>query len=264
MIDTHAHIYLESYDQDREVVLAECRIKLNRVVNVGIDLPTSSESVAYAGKEDFLYAAVGFHPHEATRFELLGGNQGDALEKIDGLVASRSKVVAVGEIGLDYHPSDVVVDKTLQQRWFHAQINMALVRRLPIVIHSRDAFDDTLAVVSTYVKQDGLSGVWHSFTENSKRLQQIVDIGLFIGINGILTFPSARELRDAVAIMPRSQLVLETDAPFLAPQQHRGTRNSPVMVECVARTVADLWGISVDEVVRITDENAYNLFTRLR
>lgn len=264
MIDTHAHIYFESFDQGRDEVIVECRQKLDRLVNVGVDVKSSEQCVQLASRSEFQFAVVGFHPEEATVYEQLGGTLDPVLVELEQLIVANKKVVAVGEIGLDYHPQTIVVDPDLQKRWFEAQIKLAQRHSLPVVIHSRDAFDDTLAIIKKYTTQYNTLGVWHSFTENRYRLNQVLDVGLFVGVNGILTFPSAHELRDAIGTMPRDRLVLETDAPLLAPQAHRGERNTPVMVEYVARMVADLWGLSFDEVVRITDENAYNLFSRMR
>jgi len=259
MIDTHAHLYFESFDQDRDDVIRQCQDNLTAVINIGVDEPTSRAAVELAGRHDFLYAAVGVHPEEAAA----AVESSDYLDTLKTLISQTPKVVAVGEIGLDYHLQDLKDgDRERQQSLFRAQIELALECDLPVIIHSRDAFDDTLRILSEYHQHEHFRGVWHSFTEGLARAQKVLDLGLYLGVNGIVTYPSARELRAAVKDVSLERILLETDAPFLVPQPLRGKikRNTPWLVGYVAAEVARIRSVGLAEVVAVTDSNARLLF----
>ncbi len=281
MYDTHAHLYFDAFDHDRDQLIQRCREKLDGLINVGIDFQTSRLAVELAQTHDFMYAAIGIHPGEVTVGCDLAKLQQDinrlSVMVIDQRVASSAElkvhptrqlnnqvsldqVVAWGEIGLDYHYSRSAEVKLHQKMVFERQIEVALNLRLPLIVHSRDAFEDTVSILNEYQRVEGFRGVWHSFAGSFDEMEQILNLGLLVGINGIVTFPNAKVLQEAVVNAPLEKLLLETDAPFLAPQISRGQRNEPWMVWEVARKVADLKGMDVDEIVAETDQNVAALF----
>ncbi|PIZ45113.1 hydrolase TatD [candidate division WWE3 bacterium CG_4_9_14_3_um_filter_41_6] len=253
MIDTHSHLYFDSYDEDRLEVMARNMALLDAVITVGVDESTSQKAITLSEKYPNMYAAVGLHPEEiAFPTDVLWVERS----------VSHKKVVAIGEIGLDYSKlsseHDVESTVTNQKNAFRAQLEIALRTNLPVVIHSRDAFDDTLEILTAY--KGSLRGVWHSFTGDVESMQKVIRIGFMIGINGIVTYTSAQPLQDAVSRVELSHLVLETDAPFLPPVPHRGERNEPYMVTLVAEKVASLRKDTVENVIAQTDKNAQKLF----
>lgn len=258
MTDTHAHLYWADFDRDRNEVIQRCRDKLAAVINVGVDIQTSRAVIELADRHDFMYAAVGIHPEGA----LAAAGSSNALSTLTTLIAQTSRVVAVGEVGVDYHTNLDDEDKRNQQKLFQEQIELALEYGLPIIIHSRDAFDDTYQILKDYRGRDRFRGVWHSFTEGPNRTQKVLDLGLYIGINGIVTYPSAPDLRAAVQEISLERILLETDAPFLVPQPLRGRvkRNEPWMVEHVADEVAQIKDVALEEVIAATDRSARSLF----
>lgn len=268
MIDTHAHLYLDSYDTDRSEVIARSLLKLDAVINIGIDEKTSRQAVQLAESNDTFYAAVGLHPENVISKVSTDRVSTDRVCTHTTWLSELShhqKVVAIGEIGLDYHEKGEVGSRKLedgvkekQKEIFKTQIEIANKNNLPIIVHSRDAFEDTLDILLEY--NGRICGVWHSFTEGYKKMQQVLGLGFYIGINGIVTYNSAHELQEAVSCVDLSHIILETDAPFLPPHPHRGERNEPAMVELIACKVAELQNRTVDEVIAITDVNALRIF----
>ncbi|NTV30590.1 TatD family hydrolase [candidate division WWE3 bacterium] len=262
MIDTHAHLYFEQYDLDRSAVIGRCHEKLRALINVGIDIKTSQAALDLALQNDFMFASIGIHPEEVDSIIKDFGSISAAVNELILLItpSSTSKIVAIGEAGLDYH-SELILESSvaLQKELFRSQLELALEHNLPVIIHSREATPDTLEILNDFANTT-LKGVWHSFTGDSVAAQQVLNTNLFIGINGISTYPSAKLLREAITQIPHDRLVLETDAPFLAPQSYRGQRNESWMVELVANTVGECWGISPADVISKTDTNALSLF----
>ncbi len=249
LIDTHAHLDMDRYDGDRSEVIRRTEEASVGFINMGLDLPSSYRSIEMARENSNVYAATGFHPHEADRLDA------PALSELAEL--SRSDVVrAIGEIGLDYYRENSPRDA--QRRAFRAQLDLAVARDLPVAIHNRDSTDDLLSTLKG--RTDLPSGVIHSFFGDEELGRDFIELGFHLGLSGPLTFDGEEELRAAVRELPLEKLVLETDSPFLTPVPHRGKRNEPRYVEFVARQVAEIKDLPVEEVKEATSDNARRLF----
>lgn len=256
IFDTHTHYDDAQFDEDREELLGSLAGSgIGDVVDVGAGLKSTARALALAEKYPFIHAAVGVHPTETVElteedFSWLAGQ----LEK--------EKVVAVGEIGLDYHwdcPRDI------QKYWFERQLWLAVEKDFPVIIHSRDAAADTLAIIQrVYRGAQGLKrqlkGVVHCFSYGKEMAREYVGMGFFLGIGGVVTFKNARRTKEVVQETALGQLVLETDCPYLSPEPHRGERNSSLYLPFVAEEIARLKGITAQEVIRVTAENARRLY----
>lgn len=258
LIDTHAHLDLAQFDVDRAAVLARARAAgVAGVVTVGIDLASSRRAVALAAENPGIRASVGVHPHDASTLT------GETLAALRAL-SEKPEVVALGEIGLDYYrdrsPRDV------QRRAFQAQLAWAAKLGKPVIIHDRDAHDDVLHILSAWAADlsgkalDGRLGVLHTFSGDLSMAERAMDLGFYLGFSGPVTYHNARELARIVQAVPLERMVVETDCPFLAPHPHRGKRNEPSYVRLVAQRVAELKGMSLDEVSATTTANARWLF----
>ncbi len=251
MIDTHCHVHDRAFDADRDEVIERARAAgIRAMVTIGEDIPDSRTALEAAQRYG-LRAAVGIHPHEAA------GAPPDIASALTPLL-DESCVVALGETGLDYYyersPRDV------QMRVFVQQLRIARERATPVVFHQRDAFEDFTRILREEWRP-GMRGVVHCFTGTTDQALRYVDeFGLVLGIGGVLTFPNARPVRDAVCAVGADALVLETDCPYLAPVPKRGKRNEPAYVTHTAARLAELLGISLDELVARTDANALRLF----
>jgi TatD DNase family protein len=251
VIDTHCHVHDRAFDADREEVVARARdAGVRAMVTIGEDLPDSAVAVDAVARLGIV-AAVGIHPHEAA------GAPAD-LESELALLLDRPGVVALGEIGLDYYydrsPRDV------QQEVFRRQLRVARERKRTVVFHQRDAFDDFTRILRE-AWEPGMRGVVHCFTGTPEQARVYVgEFGLFLGIGGVLTFPNAQPVRDAARAVRAGALVLETDAPFLAPVPKRGKRNEPAFVTHTADRLRIEHGIPIEELVDTTDKNAKLLF----
>jgi TatD DNase family protein len=249
LIDSHAHLDFHQFDGDREAVIARAReAGLIAIVNAGTNLESSRASVALADRVDFIYAAVGIHPHDAETLTPA------ALAELRAL-ARHPKIVAVGEIGLDYYRD--LSPRPVQRRAFADQLALAAELGLPVVIHSRDAHDDVLNMLRDW---DGGGGVLHSYAAGPERLDEVLEMGFYIGISGPVTFKNAGRLREVAARVPPDRLLIETDCPYLTPEPHRGKRNEPAYVRYVAREIARARGIAEETVAQATTENAGRLF----
>lgn len=249
LIDTHAHLNMDRYDGDRADVITRAEEAAVGFINMGLDLPTSYRSVEMAEENSNVYAGTGFHPHEADKLDAT------ALGELAELC--RSGVVrAIGEIGLDYYRENSPRDA--QKRAFRAQLDLAVARGLPVSIHNRDSTDDLLDILRG--RKDRPSGVIHSFFGDEELGREFIELGFHLGLSGPLTFDGEEELRTAVRELPLEKLVLETDSPFLTPVPHRGKRNEPRYVEFVAKQVAEIKDLPVEEVNEATSNNAGRLF----
>ncbi|MDW8069545.1 MAG: TatD family hydrolase [Anaerolineae bacterium] len=247
MVDTHTHLDFAEFDADRETVIARARLAgLAAIVNVGADLESSRASIALAEQYDFIYAAVGIHPHDACTVTP------QVLEELRAL-ARHPKVVAVGEIGLDYYRD--LSPRPVQRQAFADQLALAAELGLPVIIHSRDALEDTLSVLQGWRG----TGVLHSYSGGPERLEKVLALGFFIGISGPVTFPNAHRLRSVAAVVPLDRLLIETDCPYLTPEPYRGRRNEPTYVWYVAGAVARARGMSAETIAQATTENAVRL-----
>ncbi len=251
IIDTHCHYDDEVYDEDRDELLSGLRGRgVGRVVNVGASMDSSRAALELAEKYDFVYAALGVHPSET------GELTEQDMDWIRGH-ADHEKVVAVGEIGLDYHWPEP--DPALQKKWFVRQIALARETGLPIIVHSRDAAAETMEIL-TETKAYECGGVIHCYSYSAEMAKEYVDMGFYIGVGGVVTFKNSKKLRRTVKEIPLERIVLETDCPYLAPEPHRGTRNESGNLVYVAEKIAELREITVEEVIRATAENARRMY----
>ncbi|KHO61483.1 hydrolase TatD [Thermoanaerobacter sp. YS13] len=249
LVDSHAHLEDEKYDKDREKVIEECKKNLTFLINVGSNLLTSKQSIELAHNYDFIYASVGIHPHDAQR-------EFDKVEEIERL-ALQGKVVAIGEIGLDYYYNDP--PKEFQKEIFIKQIRLAKKLNLPIIIHNRDAHGDILDILKQEWTKD-LRGVFHSYSGSVEMAFQVIEMNFYISLGGPVTFKNAKKPKEVAKAVPIEKLLIETDSPYLTPEPYRGKRNTPVYVKFVAEKIAELRDMSCDEVCRITAENTMKLF----
>ncbi|NMA86048.1 MAG: TatD family hydrolase [Tissierellia bacterium] len=251
LIDSHAHLDDRRFDRDREMLiksLKENRIDL--VINPGADLQSSIKAVALAEEYENIYAAVGVHPHSAKEMD-------NSTVEILKSFTNRGKVIAIGEIGLDYHYDNSPRD--IQRERFIEQINLAKEVDLPIIIHSRSAAGDTFDILKE--AQDGsLEGVLHCYSGSVEMAMEYIKLGFYISIAGPITFKNARVLKEVAREVPLDKLLIETDAPYLTPEPYRGKRNEPIYVRYVAGTIAEIKGISFEEVAKATAENTKRLF----
>ncbi|MCD8153940.1 MAG: TatD family hydrolase [Clostridiales bacterium] len=253
IFDTHAHYDDEAFDGDRETLLASLKAGgIGWAVNACASVDGFSRALALGEKYPFIYNAIGVHPDDADRMTP------ETLEEIRRL-CDREKTVAVGEIGLDYYWHKEKEEHLRQQEMFRAQMEIAREKRLPFMIHSRDAASDTLEIVREYMAGGMYGGIIHCFSYSREIAREYLNMGLFLGIGGVVTFKNARRLKEVVEYAPLSQLVLETDCPYLAPVPFRGKRNSSLYLPLVAEAIAELKKITPEEVVTATTRNAKTL-----
>ncbi len=251
LTDTHCHIHFADYPLDSEEVLERAhKAGVNRLICVGCTLEDSRAGVAFAQNHADIWASIGIHPHEGAKY---AGNA-DALKEFTKL-AIQPKVIAIGETGLDYYYDHS--SKAQQAEILHFQLKLAKKLSLPLIFHVREAFSDFWNIFDEY---NGLEGVIHSFSATSKELNQILDHGLYVGLNGIMTFTKNQNQLEAAKNVPLERLLLETDAPYLTPQPLRGTICEPRHVEITARFLADLRAETFENIAEITSSNASTLF----
>ncbi len=251
LFDTHTHYYDRRFKEDCDKVLSQMKENnVGYILNAGCDIQTTKECISLAERYDFLYSSSGIHPGN-----IKNAPTDEEFSQIEALAAHPS-VRAIGEIGLDYHYDGF--DKTVQKNTFSRQILMAEKLKMPIVIHSRDATGDTLDVLKSEYKRTG--GVWHCFGESIETARVALSMGLSFSIGGTVTFQNNRRTVEAVKYIPLENILLETDAPYLAPVPHRGKRNSSLYIHLVAEKIAEIKGISYDEVENTTTENAKKIF----
>ncbi|WP_455286149.1 TatD family hydrolase [[Eubacterium] cellulosolvens] len=250
MIDTHAHLQWPDFDKDREQVIERAfSAGLRAIVSIGYDLDASREAVRIANHHEGIYAVVGVHPHNAKTM------RADVLSSLRAL-AQDSKVVAIGEIGLDYYRD--LSPRPRQKEAFVQQIRLARELELPVVIHDREAHADVLEILRSSGKD--ITGVLHCFSGSLEMAREAIELGYLISLAGPVTFPSARNLHRLVQDLPMESIMLETDCPWLAPQSHRGKRNEPAFIIETGRKVAELKEMRFDELVEVTSQNARRLF----
>ena len=255
IFESHAHYDDEAFDTDREEILDQCqREGIEYIVNVSASLKTVKSTLALAEKYPFLYAAVGIHPDEVG--ELNEENFVWLTEQ-----CRNPKTVAVGEIGLDYYWDKE--NRELQKKWFRAQMELAKKLDLPMIVHSREAAADTLEEIQK-AQDERLRGVIHCFSYAPEMAEEYLKLGYYIGIGGVVTFKNAKKLKEVVKLLPLERILLETDCPYLAPEPNRGKRNSSLNLPYVAAAIGELKGVDPDEVIRITSQNAKNMYFRNR
>ena len=251
LFDTHAHMDDHAFDEDRhELLKALPEGGIGLLMNPGCSLESSRNAVALAEEYDYIYAAVGSHP--------------DAADEVDHRVLEEyrilcklhpQKVKAIGEIGLDYHYEDI--PRELQKNAFIAQMELARELDLPVIVHEREAHEDGLAIVKAFPE---VTGVFHCFSGSAELARQLTDLGWYIGFTGVLTFRNARKAIEVASSIPLDRIVLETDCPYMSPEPFRGKRNDPGKLYRMAEKLAEIRGLTVDEIHRITVENGKRLY----
>lgn len=254
IFDTHAHYSDDRFEEDRDSLLSAMREQgIGRIVEAGAGIQSTRDAVALAHRYDFVYASAGVHPEDVGRLR-------EEDMKWLAELTEDDKVVALGEIGLDYHYEEP--DREVQKHWFIRQLQVAAEQKMPVIIHSRDAAQDTLAIMREHCDWSN-GGVIHCFSYSPEIARSYLQKGFFLGIGGVVTFQNSKKLKEVVEMAPLEQLVLETDAPYLTPVPNRGKRNDSTYLTYVVDEIAKLKGIERDEVIRVTGENAERLY-RLR
>lgn len=251
LFDSHAHIDDRRFDDDRLELLSDFPNQgLRYIMNVGCDLESSLSSCRLSREITYLYCSVGSHPDDADHVD-------DArIEVYRNLVLDNPKVRAIGEIGLDYHYEDV--PRAVQKQAFRMQLELARELHLPVIVHEREAHGDALAIVDDF---PDITGVFHCFSGSSEMAQLLVSRGWYIGFTGVVTFKNARKAVETACAIPLDRILIETDCPYMAPEPFRGKRNDPRLVRFVAKKLAQLRGISEEEMAAITCDNACRLFS---
>ncbi|PHU35432.1 TatD family hydrolase [Pseudobutyrivibrio ruminis] len=258
IFETHAHYDDEKFDGDRVELLSHLLKENNigNIVNVGASFRGCKDSLKLAESYDNVYAAIGIHPEEIDEAS------DEVLEWLREN-ASNPKVVAIGEIGLDYYWVKDPEGRAKQRIWFDKQMDLAKEVNLPVVIHSREAAEDTFNTIKSYNTQD-VKGIVHCYSYSKELALEYVKMGWYIGVGGVVTFKNGKKLVETVEAIPLENIVLETDCPYMAPEPHRGSRNSSIYLKYVSEKIAQLKGVSVEEVERITYENALRIYSKCK
>ena len=251
IIDSHAHLDDKAFDQDRDEVIKKLKDNnIGAVMNISAGLASARTSLALAKKYDFIYTSMGIHPCETG--ELTEENFKEIVKYLE-----EEKVKAIGEIGLDYYWNEP--EKEIQEYWFRKQLQLAREKKLPIIIHSRDAAADTYKIMKEE-KAEELEGVIHCYSYSKETARDYLNWNYYFGIGGVVTFQNAKKLKEAVSYIPLTNILLETDSPYLAPIPYRGKRNSPLNLKLIAEAIAKIKEITVEEVIKVTTENTKKLY----
>lgn len=252
LIDSHAHLDDERFDNDRDKIIKELYNQgIELVINPGADIASSVKAVSLAKEYDNIYAAVGVHPHDAKTMD------STTIQLLSSL-AKNEKVVAIGEIGLDYHYDNSPRD--VQRKWFIEQIRLAKKLNLPIIIHEREASQDMYNILKNEADEN-LRGVLHCYSGSLEMAKEYLKMGFYISLAGPVTFKKARVPKEVAKNIPLNRLLVETDSPYLSPEPKRGKRNEPINVRYVAAMIAELRGIPFDELAKATNENTKKIFS---
>jgi len=250
LFDTHAHMDDLAFAEDRKELLRELpNHQIGLLMNPGCSRESSYNAVALAKEYDYIYAAVGSHPDAADEV-----NE-EVLEEYRTLCKLNDKVKAIGEIGLDYHYEDI--PREIQKKAFRAQMELAAELDLPVIVHEREAHEDGMTIVREFPQ---VKGVFHCYSGSAEMARQLVELGWYIGFTGVLTFKNARKAVEVAASIPLDRIVLETDCPYMAPDPFRGKRNDPSKLYRMAEKLAEIRGLPVEEIHRITVENGKRLY----
>ena len=246
-IDTHCHILKEEYSNIDELI-TECKLKnVNKIIISGCELNNIEESIEISNKYENIYLSLGYHPSEASKITNID------IENLKNKIIQNKKVVAIGEIGLDYYWSKD--NKEEQKKLFNCMLNLAEELNLPVVIHSRDAFQDTYDIL----KKRNLKGVIHCFSGNLENAKMYISIGYKLGIGGVLTFKNSK-LKDVIKFIDLNHIITETDSPYLSPEPYRGQINTPVYLKYILEKISEIKNVDFKEMERITNLNARRLF----
>ena len=272
IFDTHAHYDDDAFDEDRDQLLEYMEnpsregfsgdeeenekiivdnYKIEKVVNVGASMASSQRTIDLTEKYNFIYGAIGVHPEETNA---LTEKDMEWLKK----ESQREKIIAIGEIGLDYYWESV--PRELQKKWFDRQLELAKEVVLPVIIHSRDAAKDTIDMLQSANESKDMRGIIHCYSYSKEAARDYLNMGFYFGIGGVVTFKNAKKVKETVEYVPLEQIVIETDCPYLAPTPHRGDRNSSLNLPYVIEEIAAIKGISVEKVAQITYENACKIY----
>jgi TatD DNase family protein len=253
LVDSHCHLDDKQFDDDRSAIIERAReagLKYILSIGTGDGPPDLESAVRLADKYPFVFATAGVHPNDVTKVDA------HTFADLERLI-KHPKVLAIGEIGLDYHWG---VPKEVQLPFFIRQLEIAAQAQMPVIIHTRDAWTDTIEVLRTQWSRTGLACVMHCFTGNANQASECLDLGFHLAFGGVATFPKAAEIREAARITPSNRLLIETDSPYLAPVPHRGGRNEPAFVMHTAKAIAEIRGISIEEFAAETTTNFEQLF----
>lgn len=248
LVDTHCHLNHKDFNDDREDIFKEIEENMEFVVNIGYDLSSSRKSVEYAEKYKNVYATVGLHPTD------IGDEWNPIVENALLEMGKNEKVVAIGEIGLDYHW--MTKNESVQKQWFREQMEIARKLNKPVVIHTREATEDTVKILKEF---PDLHGIVHCYPGSYEIAMEVIG-NYYFGIGGVLTFKNSKKMVEVVKKLPLERLVIETDAPYLTPEPFRGKRNLPEYVKYVVEKIAEIKGVSVEEVAKITNQNAKEVY----
>ncbi len=252
LIDTHAHLDNEQFDQDRETVIANAQANgISHILSVGCDLASSHTNIALAESHPNIFAAVGIHPHDAAEADDAG------ILELKTMIGNSQRIVAVGEIGLDFYRDRS--PRNVQRQAFRKQIALAREVNLPIIVHDRDAHDEVMHIL-VEEKASDVGGVLHCFSGDTSMAKACLDLGFYLSFPGTITYPKNEAAREVVRNIPIDRLLVETDCPYLTPSPFRGRRNEPAHVRYTAEMVAEIKGLTVEDVARITTLNAFRLF----
>lgn len=253
IFESHAHYDDEAFDTDRDTLLKSLpQAGIGTVINVSASLPSVDTTLTLAKKWPFVYAALGIHPSE------ISGLKEEDMDRLKTLL-SHPRAVAVGEIGLDYHWEKEETARRRQKEWFARQLALAEEVKMPVILHSRDAAQDTLDVMRADSGKN-FRGVLHCFSYTKETAREFLKWNSYFGIGGVVTFQNAKKVREAVEYLPLDRILLETDSPYLAPEPHRGQRNSSRNLPYIIQAIAQIKGVTAKEVEAVTCENARTLF----
>jgi TatD DNase family protein len=251
LIDSHAHYDDERFDKDRHQILQDCISNgVTHIVNAGSNIESSKKSIELAKRYPFVYAAVGVHPHDAIKCDI---NTIDTLK----LLSKADKVVAIGEIGLDYHYD--FSPREVQRTWFARQIALARDLKLPIIIHDRESYKDILDIIKSE-KANEVGGVFHCFSGSREMAREVLNLGFRIGLGGAITFKNARKPVEVLRYVPLDMLLVETDCPYMAPEPHRGKRNWSGYIKYILEKISEVKKIDYTLAEEATSNNAIHLF----
>lgn len=263
IFETHAHYDDETFAEDREDLISSLLDgDVKKIINVGASIASTKTTLQLAEQYEKLYAAIGVHPSDIA--DLNEETYAWLREQADN-----RKTVAIGEIGLDYYWDKEPVIQERQCEWFKRQLELAKECKLPVIIHSRDAAEDTMKILKDFGSwdigngaEDGTCGVIHCYSYSPEMAHEFVKMGYYIGVGGVVTFKNAKKLKETVEQIPLERILLETDCPYMAPEPHRGKRNASSYLPYVAQKIAELKQVTVEEVERVTWENAHRLFAK--
>ena len=248
IIDSHSHYNDDAFDGDRDILLPDILSKIKAVIHASTDISSMQFGIDYANRYDNFFTTIGFHPESMDKLPA------DPIGELRNLLKTSSKIVAIGEIGLDYHYEGY--DKEAQIALFESQIQLAQELELPIIVHMRDATEDCMEILKKYKPK----GVMHCYSGSAETALEVLNLGMYISFTGVVTFKNAKKALRALEVIPAERLLLETDCPYMAPEPNRGKRCNSLMIEQTAMKMAEVKGISTDEMIKIAAENTCRLF----